>query len=107
MSAQPTNRGRAEWAEAYILHYQCRTGTDWEDAPADLLCDLMHFCDRESFDFERELDRARTHYEAERADAIERKTVVIEVLRGVAHVSQCPADVIVNIIDHDEQGRAP
>jgi hypothetical protein len=30
-----------------------------------LLCDLMHFCDREGFTFDKELDRARMHYEAE------------------------------------------
>jgi hypothetical protein len=59
------NDDRAEWAGAAIRHFQCTTGTDWEDTVADLLCDLMHFCDRESFDFQKELDRARMHYEAE------------------------------------------
>jgi hypothetical protein len=59
------NDNRAEWASTAIRHFQCTTGTDWEDAVCDLLCDLMHFCDREGFTFGDELDRARMHYEAE------------------------------------------
>ena len=41
------------------------TGTDYEDALGDLLCDLMHWSDRSNFDFEAALSRARMHYEAE------------------------------------------
>jgi hypothetical protein len=59
------NGDRAEWAAAAIRHFQCITGTDWEDAVADLLCDLMHFCDRQNFNFGKELDRARMNYKAE------------------------------------------
>jgi hypothetical protein len=59
------NDRRAEWGAAASRHFQCSTGTDWEDAVADLLCDLMHFCDREGLAFHKELDRARMHYEAE------------------------------------------
>jgi hypothetical protein len=59
------NAERAEWAASAIRHFQCTTGTDWEDAVADLLCDLMHFCDRESFNFDWELNRAQMHYQEE------------------------------------------
>ena len=59
------NADRAAWADEAIRCFQSTTGTDWEDAVADLLCDLMHLCDREAFKFEKELDRARMHYEAE------------------------------------------
>jgi hypothetical protein len=59
------NGKRAEWAACCIRHFQCQTGSDWDDATSDLLCDLMHFCDREGFDFEHEISRARMHYEAE------------------------------------------
>jgi hypothetical protein len=59
------NAARAEWAAAAIRHFRCTTGTDWEDALGDLLCDLMHFCDREGFDFDKKLDGARMHYQAE------------------------------------------
>jgi hypothetical protein len=59
------NGARAEWAACCICHFQCQTGVDWDDAPADHLCDLVHFCDREGFDFREELDRARMHYQAE------------------------------------------
>jgi hypothetical protein len=59
------NDDRAEWAAAALLQFQCATGTDRGDAVADLLADLMHFCDRERFDFAEQLDQARRHYAAE------------------------------------------
>ena len=59
------NDHRAELAEASLRHFQCWCGSDHEDALSDLLCDLMHWCDRNDFSFEAELSRARTHYEAE------------------------------------------
>jgi hypothetical protein len=40
------NDRRAEWALTALLAFRYVTGTDWSDAVADLLCDLMHFCDR-------------------------------------------------------------
>jgi len=62
------NDARAEWAANCIRHFQCQTGTDGTDAVCDLLGELMHFCDREDFNFADELERARRHYEAETAD---------------------------------------
>jgi hypothetical protein len=69
------NDNHAEWARCAIAHFQIVTGADWDDAVADLLCDLMHLCDREAkadgetvFDFNTELARARRHYEAETGD---------------------------------------
>jgi hypothetical protein len=59
------NDDRAEWAAAALREFQRRTGTDDEDALSDLLCDLMHWSDRNNFDFDTELSRARMHYEAE------------------------------------------
>ena len=59
------NDDRAEWAATSLRFFQCQTGTDWDTAPTDFLCDLMHFCDRNGFDFERELEKAKFHYEAE------------------------------------------
>lgn len=59
------NDERAEWAAAALRHFQCTTGTDFEDALSDLLCDLMHWCDRNNFDFEAALCRAQGHYTAE------------------------------------------
>jgi hypothetical protein len=63
----PENRNdeRAAWAEAALNVFRRETGTDIEDALADLLCDLMHCADRKNWDFEAELERARMHYEAE------------------------------------------
>jgi hypothetical protein len=72
------NADRASWAEATIRQFQIVTGTDWDDCVKDLLCDLMHFCDRHtfqdgetSFDFEAALATARMHYEAETTAADE------------------------------------
>lgn len=59
------NDDRAEWAAAALRQFQCTTGTDDVDALPDLLCDLMHWCDRNNCEFETELGRARMHYEAE------------------------------------------
>src|SRR5262249_18811724 len=61
------NDDRAEWAAAALRHFQCTTGTDYDDALGDLLGDLMHWCDRNACDFAATLARARTHYEAETA----------------------------------------
>lgn len=63
------NEDRAEWAEAAIQGFMDCTRVDREDAFGDLLCDLMHLSDREPFDFEAALDRARGHYAAETGSA--------------------------------------
>ena len=60
-----TNLDRAEWAAAALRHFQCITGTEYDDALTDLICDLMHWSDREDIDFQSALDTARMHYEAE------------------------------------------
>ena len=65
------NDNRAAWAATAILSFQQETGTDDENALTDLLCDLMHWADRNGEDFENELCRARMHYEAETAPAPE------------------------------------
>ena len=61
------NGDRAEWAAATLRHFQCMTGCDYEDSLGDLLGDLMHWSDRNNFDFEAALCRARGHYAAETA----------------------------------------
>ena len=57
-----TNKDRAEWAAAALLHFQSMTGTDWEDCLGDLLCDLMHFANAYNFDFKAAVNRACDHY---------------------------------------------
>lgn len=59
------NDQRAAWAAASIRCFQKQTGTDRDTALLDLLCDLMHFCDRNGFDFDHELARGRLHYKEE------------------------------------------
>lgn len=48
LPADPENMNddRAAWAEAALNEFRRVTGTDDEDALGDLLCDLMHWCDR-------------------------------------------------------------
>jgi hypothetical protein len=60
-----TNNDRAEWAAAALRHFQIHTGTEFDDALPDLLCDLHHWCDRENVNFQSALERARQHYDAE------------------------------------------
>jgi hypothetical protein len=71
------NDNRADWAGHAISAFQIQTGTDFDDALKDLLCDLMHWCDRTTFedgetkiDFDAALASARMHYEAETAPEI-------------------------------------
>lgn len=61
------NDNRAQWAHVAVDAFIEETGTDFGDALSDLLCDLMHLCDRKSVfgKFEAQLDRARFNYEEE------------------------------------------
>jgi hypothetical protein len=61
------NADRAKWAATALRAFRKATGADAEEALGDLLCDLMHWSDRNNFDFDAALDRARMHYEAETA----------------------------------------
>ena len=59
------NDTRAGWGEQVILRFEALTGCDREDALADMLCDLMHWCDRNGLDFARQVERAEYHYQCE------------------------------------------
>jgi hypothetical protein len=61
------NDDRAEWAATALRQFQSATGSDFQDALADLLGDLMHWADRNAVVFDDELSRAQMHYEAETA----------------------------------------
>lgn len=63
---KPWNRKHAEFASEAIETFQNETGGLLEDTVCDLLCDLMHWCDVNDFDFIGELDRAETHYRYEK-----------------------------------------
>jgi len=56
------NDNRAEWAASALRQFQCVTGTDFEDALPYLLCNLMHWADRNGYDFNYQLLRARRYY---------------------------------------------
>jgi len=59
------NDKRSGWAgEAIRVFMEC-TGTDKEDAVADLVADLGHWCDRNGFKFNHELARGVSMYEEE------------------------------------------
>jgi hypothetical protein len=62
------NRRRAKWADLCIEKFKQETGADHQDALCDLLCDLMHWSDRnyeQPQQFDTELIRAAHHYAAE------------------------------------------
>lgn len=62
------NGDRAMWAENALEYFQGETGTDSEDAICDLICDLMHLCDRKPEEYgtwERGLKRGAGHYHEE------------------------------------------
>jgi hypothetical protein len=59
------NGARAGWAGAALSTFMTETGTDQEDALGDLLADLMHWADRNGYDFDAALERARGYYEEE------------------------------------------
>lgn len=61
------NDDRAAWAAAALQAFVQVTGTEGPDAMADLLCDLMHLCDRAPYNFAAELQRAYGNYIAETA----------------------------------------
>lgn len=59
------NMDRAAWADVACRAFMDRTGTDFEDVVADLLCDLKHWCDRNNVSFMQELRRAEGMYRDE------------------------------------------
>ena len=64
----PTNERRAQWADKALAVFQNETRCDQQDALPDLLCDLMHLADQQGIDFDKMLQRARYHYQAEVAE---------------------------------------
>ena len=67
------NEKRAEWAAHALDTFADATGLTDEDkdcALGDLLCDLMHWCDRQpvGIEFNTALQNARTNYNEETAD---------------------------------------
>lgn len=63
------NGERAERAESLINRYVNSTGVDRCDAVADLLNNIIHWCDRNGFVFDDELVRARDYYVDETTEA--------------------------------------
>ncbi|HXM35913.1 MAG TPA: hypothetical protein VN920_12040 [Pyrinomonadaceae bacterium] len=73
----PRNADRALWGALAVVSFAGVTGqsqdvhTDPETVLADLLSDLIHWCDapigglEEAIDFESALERARNHYNEE------------------------------------------
>jgi len=59
------NEDRAKWAGVALDAFIVETGTDREDALADLLCDLMHWANVYGQDFDRGLSRATDSYAEE------------------------------------------
>ena len=56
------NNKWAEVAQAYLDLFMKQTGCEPENALADLLANLAHWCDRNDTEFETERRRAAMHY---------------------------------------------
>ena len=56
----------AERGAAALRQYAGTDGEVDESAACDLLADLMHLADRDGWDFDGDLERARRHHDAER-----------------------------------------
>lgn len=75
------NDERALWARQALDVFTRATGCEEESAVGDLLCSLMHHCDRAGVDFFSELGRAVRHYEDETsADVAAQSADVLESL---------------------------
>lgn len=68
--SEPTNTDRAEWAEIAILAFEAEVRGDREDSLTDLLCDLMHWADRNNMNFQTELRKAAGNYAEELQEAM-------------------------------------
>jgi hypothetical protein len=67
----PDNETRAYWAQCAVEAFQEACATDDCDVIADLLCDIMHLCERQSDKFgtwKEALRRAQSNYEAEKQE---------------------------------------
>lgn len=53
------------WAEYALVAFESQTGSERDVALGDLLCDLMHWADRNNQDFEAAHARATGHYRIE------------------------------------------
>jgi len=51
-----------KWAAESLILHQDNTNSDDDDAVADLLADLMHYCEFHGLDFKDELRRAEDNY---------------------------------------------
>lgn len=92
------NNDRATFAKRALESFAHITGTDWEDALADLLCDLMHLVDRDdAFDsFDAALDTAKQHYQAE---TTEEQTFSVESEDGSAFEGKTLEAIKKQIVD--------
>jgi hypothetical protein len=64
-----TNKDRAEWAAAAFTHYQqVEQHPDAVDWLESLLCDLMHYCDIDKFDFVATFENACARYAREKPE---------------------------------------
>lgn len=63
------NDERAQWAGVALRAFRDETKCEADEAPGDLIADLMHWCDRNGMDFEAVLTQAREHYRVETGQA--------------------------------------
>lgn len=101
-----TNLNRAESAQAALSHFQSTTGTEHDNALPDLLCDLLHWSNRENVNFDKALDTARMHYEAERAeqDANDQQETLSQPVQDLIDALEHQTEAARLVIDSWEHG---
>jgi hypothetical protein len=63
------NDKRAGWAKEAVIAFVVATGSDLEDAVADLIGDLGHFCDRHGMNLRAQIERGEEFYNYETQNA--------------------------------------
>jgi hypothetical protein len=106
------NERRADWAQIAVDRFVDETSNPDEpvyEGIFDLICDLMHLCDRHDLDFDDLLRVAYDHHEAEIKEdgprlGTGKKRKWLEAMRD-AEVNKRPEDYTYGSVSPSERGR--
>ena len=100
-----TNNVRAGWAFAALHTFMELSNMGAEPlgtAVSDLLCDLMHLCDKEAIDFEARLKVARDHYREEVMEELE--DIAAESRKVIGFIPGDVAGMFFPIVEAENEG---
>lgn len=96
------NELRARRAQTAVDTHDEACHEDEETSIADLLCNLMHLCDRNGVDFVEQFHRARKNYASETSREIQPPRVIAIVRGGLVSGAVSNIDGIdFSVLDHD------